>query len=42
MLAKLPSDKVGEPIPAERLYDAVNVIMSYQVRHASQTDESVV
>ncbi|EFJ43592.1 hypothetical protein VOLCADRAFT_96220 [Volvox carteri f. nagariensis] len=29
-LAGLPADKVGEPIPAERLYDCVNVILSYQ------------
>lgn len=31
-LARLPADKVGQPIPAERLYDCVNVILSYQVR----------
>mmetsp|Transcript_24175 Transcript_24175/g.67231 ORF Transcript_24175/g.67231 Transcript_24175/m.67231 type:complete len:765 (-) Transcript_24175:284-2578(-) len=30
VLAKLPADKVGEGIPADRLYDAVNVILSYQ------------
>ncbi|GFR46984.1 hypothetical protein Agub_g8636 [Astrephomene gubernaculifera] len=29
-LASLPEDKVGAPIPAERLYDCVNVILSYQ------------
>jgi len=29
-LAKLPPELVGEPIPAERLFDAVNVILSYQ------------
>ncbi|KXZ42931.1 hypothetical protein GPECTOR_110g223 [Gonium pectorale] len=29
-LAALPADKVGAPISAERLYDCVNVILSYQ------------
>ncbi|GLI71700.1 hypothetical protein VaNZ11_017006 [Volvox africanus] len=29
-LATLPADKVGDPIPAARLYDCVNVILSYQ------------
>lgn len=31
VLAKLPTELVGGRIPAERLYDAVNVILSYQV-----------
>jgi len=30
MLAKLPSQHVGDGIPADRLEDAVNVILSYQ------------
>eukprot|EP00873_Tetraselmis_striata_P019221 jgi/Tetstr1/439485/TSEL_027917.t1 len=30
LLAKLPEEQVGAPIPADRLYDAVNVILSYQ------------
>ncbi|CAN6445100.1 unnamed protein product [Victoria cruziana] len=31
LLSKLPSEMVGEPLAAERLYDAVNVILSLQV-----------
>ncbi|CAN6445099.1 unnamed protein product [Victoria cruziana] len=30
LLSKLPSEMVGEPLAAERLYDAVNVILSLQ------------
>ncbi|KAL6985034.1 CRISPR-associated protein 1, variant 2 [Sarracenia purpurea var. burkii] len=30
LLSKLPSDIVGEPLDAKRLYDAVNVILSLQ------------
>lgn len=30
-LAKIPSEIVGEPLDANRLYDAVNVTLSLQV-----------
>lgn len=32
VLSKIPSEIVGEPLDANRLYDAVNVILSLQVR----------
>lgn len=31
LLSKIPSDIVGEPLEANRLYDAVNVLLSLQV-----------
>lgn len=31
LLSQIPRENVGEPIDAERLYDAVNVILSLQV-----------
>lgn len=32
LLSRVPSETVGEPLEAKRLYDAVNVILSLQVR----------
>jgi hypothetical protein len=32
ILSNLPRELVGDPIPVERIYDCVNVILSYQVR----------
>lgn len=32
ILGYLPLEIVGDPIPPSRLFDCVNVIMSYQVR----------
>ena len=32
VLSYLPVEIVGDPIPPNRLFDCVNVIMSYQVR----------
>lgn len=32
ILSTFPKELVGDPIAVDRLYDAVNVILSYQVR----------